>query len=180
MSNSENIDNINIVDQMDVDEEFIEEDIEIKDADASNEAIKFLEIDNLPDINQIVDIYPKIISYQFPILTLLDQQKIKSENDKKTTTTGDINVSFMDYLNENKSENLNTMFTFQPFTEQFQENFENYLQPQYEKIGQQLYIALVKQCNLWKHLKALSGMYFMLQGESMHQLCDAIFDRVCL
>jgi hypothetical protein len=159
-SNSESFDDIDIIDQMDIDEEFVEDNI--------------LKIDNLPDINKIVDIYPKTISYQFPLLLLLTQ---KSKDNITATTRSALNVSFVGHLNENKFESL---FMFQPFTEQFQEKFENYLQHRYEKIGQQLYESLVKQCNLWKHLRALSGMYFMLQGESMHQLCDVIFDRVCL
>ncbi|CAJ0836885.1 9656_t:CDS:10, partial [Entrophospora sp. SA101] len=113
--------------------------------DGDGETIKLLEIGKLPDMNQIVDIYPKVISYQFPLLLLLTQSKTKKEGNITTTATkSELNVSL----------------------------------PRYEKIGQQLYKALVRQCDLWKHLKALSGMYFMLQGESMHQLCDIIFDRI--
>nr|CAG8490462.1 12502_t:CDS:2 [Entrophospora candida] len=41
------------------------------------------------------------------------------------------------------------MSVLQPFTEQFQEKFENYLQPRYEKIGQQLYKVLVRQFSAW-------------------------------
>nr|CAG8587482.1 10464_t:CDS:10 [Entrophospora candida] len=113
--------------------------------DGDGETIRLLEIGKLPDMNQIVDIYPKVISYQFPLLLLLTQSKTKKEGNTTTTATkSELNVSL----------------------------------PRYEKIGQQLYKALVRQCDLWKHLKALSGMYFMLQGESMHQLCDIIFDRI--
>jgi hypothetical protein len=53
------------------------------------------------------------------------------------------------------------------------------LHPRYELIGTQLHDALVQRCHFWRHLRALSGFYFMQQGESMHRICDMLFERVC-
>nr|CAG8490482.1 12503_t:CDS:2 [Entrophospora candida] len=83
-SNSKNI-IINSADQMDIDEEFDNN----KNDNTSNqpnhdddgETIRF------PDINQIVDIYPKTISYQFPLLLLLIQSKTKQEGNTTTIAT---------------------------------------------------------------------------------------------
>ncbi|CAG8582620.1 11354_t:CDS:10 [Funneliformis mosseae] len=83
------------------------------------------------------------------------------------------------YIGEDDQHlNIDPMINFQPFTERFREKFEDYLHPRYMRIGQQLYGALVEQCHLWRHLRALAGIYFMQQGESMHLLTDVLFDRI--
>ncbi|CAG8493462.1 4496_t:CDS:10 [Ambispora gerdemannii] len=96
-------------------------------------------------------------------------------------------VPFIDekpeYPEKNSSLNSNSelttdFFTFQPFHQRFAENLEDYLQPQYEHINDLLYKALVDQCHLWAHLRTLSGIYFMQEGESIHRLCDVLFNRM--
>ncbi|CAG8463645.1 6422_t:CDS:10 [Ambispora leptoticha] len=70
------------------------------------------------------------------------------------------------------------LLTFQPFHQRFADNLEDYLQPQYEHINDLLYKTLVDRCHLWAHLRTLSGIYFMQEGESIHRLCDLLFDRM--
>ncbi|RIA93470.1 Spc98 family-domain-containing protein [Glomus cerebriforme] len=131
----------------------------VKDA---TEQVKLPEIDSLADLNDIIETYPKTISALFP---LWNKSKVQLEQ-------------YKGHIDDNQYVNIDPMVNFQPFTERFREKFENYLHPRYMRIGQQLYDALVEQCHLWRHLRALAGVYFMQQGETMHQLSDVIFDRI--
>jgi hypothetical protein len=120
-------------------------------------------IDNLPDLNLIIETYPKTTSALFP---LWNKSKVQIEQYKEQIDEG------------NQHVNIDPMVKIQPLSERLREKFEDYLHPRYMRIGQQLYDALVEQCHLWRHLRALAGIYFMQQGETMHQLSDVLFDRV--
>ncbi|CAG8658804.1 6071_t:CDS:2, partial [Dentiscutata heterogama] len=117
------------------------------------------EIDHEIDLKKddIIDVFPKTISTLFPLWK------------PSTEKVEDVEI---------ESKGTNDMLIFQPFNELLKERFEGYIQPRYERIGQQLYDALVEKCRLWKHLRSLAGLYFMQQGESMHLLCDVLFDRI--
>jgi hypothetical protein len=134
-----------------------------EDDEENQETVKLPEVDCLTDLNDIIETYPKTMSALFP---LWNKSKIQTEQYK-----GQIDE-------DNQYENIDPMIIFQPFTERFKEKFENYLHPRYMRIAQQLYDALVEHCNLWRHFRALAGIYFMQQGETMHQLSDVIFDKV--
>jgi len=107
------------------------------------------------------------------LFPLWNKSKIQTEQYEGSKQ---LSQSYID--DDNQHINIDPMITFQPFTERFREKFEDFFHPRYMRIGQQLYGALVEQCHLWRHLRALAGIYFMQQGESMHQLSDVLFDRV--
>ncbi|GES99468.1 gamma-tubulin complex component 5 [Rhizophagus clarus] len=121
------------------------------------------EINNLTDLNVIIETYPKTISALFP---LWNKSKVQIEQNKEQIDES------------NQYVNIDPVVKIQPLSERFREKFEEYLHPRYMRIGQQLYDALVEQCHLWRHLKSLAGIYFMQQGETMHQLSDVLFDRI--
>ncbi|CAG8562394.1 3100_t:CDS:10 [Acaulospora morrowiae] len=123
---------------------------------------KLLELKKFSDLSETVNTFPNTMSYLFPLCA---QPTVKFEkiDNEKTDSNG-----------------MHDLILFQPFDERFKERYDDYLQPRYLRIGQHLYRALVEQCHLWRHIRALSGFYFMQQGESMHRLCDILFDRVGL
>ncbi|CAI2170345.1 18936_t:CDS:10 [Funneliformis geosporum] len=106
------------------------------------------------------------------LFPLWNKSKIQTEEDMGTKSLS------QSYIGDDQHQNIDPMINFQPFTERFREKFEVYLHPRYTRIGQQLYGALVERCHLWRHLRALAGIYFMQQGESMHLLTDVLFDRI--
>ncbi|CAG8436922.1 11717_t:CDS:10 [Diversispora eburnea] len=132
---------------------------------------ELLKIENLFDLNEIINDFPKTTSFLFPLLNLPlttneTNEKNKDEEEKKDTSEKGID------------ERMNNFLIFQPFNERFRERYDEYLQPRYVRIGQQLHDALVDQCQFWRHIGALSGFYFMQQGESMHRLCDTLFEKI--
>ncbi|CAG8513146.1 4744_t:CDS:10 [Cetraspora pellucida] len=131
--------------------------LSVENTSANGIDCKLLEMESLSDFNGIIDAFPKTISSLFP---LWQSSTEKEENVKM------------------ESKEINNMLIFQPFNERLKERFEGYIQPRYERIGRQLYDTLVEKCRLWKHLRSLAGIYFMQQGESMHLLCDVLFERI--
>lgn len=127
-----------------------------------NEHINLPEIDNLTDLNVIIETYPKTISALFP---LWNKSQVQTEQHEQ-----------IDEVDQHV--NIDPMIKIQPLSERFREKFEDYLHSRYMRIGQQVYDALVEQCQFWRHLRALAGIYFMQQGETMHRLSDVLFDRV--
>ncbi|CAG8477208.1 14086_t:CDS:10 [Rhizophagus irregularis] len=127
-----------------------------------NEYVNLPEIDNLTDLNVIIETYPKTISALFP---LWNKSQVQTEQHEQIDEG-------------NQHVNIDPMIKIYPLSERFREKFEEYLHPRYMRIGQQVYDALVKQCHFWRHLRALAGIYFMQQGETMHRLSDVLFDRI--
>lgn len=127
-----------------------------------NEYVNLPEIDNLTDLNVIIETYPKTISALFP---LWNKSQVQTEQHEQIDEG-------------NQHVNIDPMIKIYPLSERFREKFEEYLHPRYMRIGQQVYDALVEQCHFWRHLRALAGIYFMQQGETMHRLSDVLFDRV--
>ncbi|RIB00787.1 gamma-tubulin complex component protein [Gigaspora rosea] len=148
------------VDEMDYQlsktEDYSNDGIEYK-TDEDHTENKICKIPNLSDLSEIIDVFPNTISALFPLW--------------KPSTGKVENV-------EMESKGINEMLVFQPFNERLKERFEGYIQPRYERIGQQLHDTLIEKCRLRKHLRSLAGIYFMQQGESMHLLCDVLFDRI--
>ncbi|CAG8761671.1 11845_t:CDS:10, partial [Gigaspora margarita] len=136
--------------------DYSNDEIEYK-TDGDHSENKICKIPNLSDLSEIIDVFPNTISALFPLW--------------KPSTGKTENV-------EMESKGINEMLVFQPFNERLKERFEGYIQPRYERIGQQLHDTLVEKCRLRKHLRSLAGIYFMQQGESMHLLCDVLFDRI--
>ncbi|PKY44318.1 hypothetical protein RhiirA4_458576 [Rhizophagus irregularis] len=127
-----------------------------------NEYVNLPEIDNLTDLNVIIETYPKTISALFP---LWNKSQVQTEQHEQIDEG-------------NQHVNIDPMIKIYPLSERFREKFEEYLHPRYMRIGQQVYDALVEQCHFWRHLRALAGIYFMQQGETMHRLSDVLFDRI--
>ena len=73
---------------------------------------------------------------------------------------------------------VSDLTTFQPFNEHFAEQFKSYLEPRYMHIGKCIYNTLVERCSLWRHIRALSGLYLLQEGDTMRKLCDVMFERV--
>lgn len=40
--------------------------------------------------------------------------------------------------------------------------------------------VILDDCDLWHHLAAIQGLYFMKRGDTMGRFCDALFERVSL
>lgn len=137
---------------------------------------KLPEIENLSDLNQIINDFPQTTSFLFPLLNIPS-----AANEKNNDTSDDMSnnkTKNVDGNEDAKRERINDFIIFQPFNERFRERYDEYLQSRYVRIGQQLYSALVDECHFWRHIFALSGFYFMQQGESMHRLCDNLFEKV--
>ncbi|CAG8532169.1 7100_t:CDS:10 [Paraglomus brasilianum] len=73
---------------------------------------------------------------------------------------------------------VSDLTTFHPFNERFAEQFKSYLEPRYMHIGKCIYNTLVERCSLWRHIRALSGLYLLQEGDTMRKLCDVIFERI--
>ncbi|KAG9291280.1 hypothetical protein G9A89_021782 [Geosiphon pyriformis] len=121
------------------------------------------EIELSPVINphKILVDHSKLVKYMFPF-----RSNSKTKNYRSNSDCKNINYSQPDEL-----------FLFQPFNERFDQIFNDYLQPWYDYIGNRLHKVLIDQYYLSKHLRVLTGLYFMQQGESMNNLCDLLFEK---
>ncbi|CAG8557897.1 13142_t:CDS:10, partial [Acaulospora colombiana] len=103
---------------------------------------RLLGFKNLSDLNDIVDFFPKTMSSLF---SLWDQPTKSIEKTKDTGRMDDFTL-------------------FQPFNERLKERYDEYLQPRYLRIGQQLYNALIDRNQMWYDTYILSDLFLNILG----------------
>lgn len=89
-----------------------------------------------------------------------------------------MNESFGDLLAQHTSLQKDTSMSLS--TDALSRVVYDELLPHCQATGAVLTDVLVDECDLWKHLQVIEGLYLMRKGDSMSHFTDVLFAKVCL